>query len=156
MTLPVVTPSQLRSDFPEFGDRGVYTDSQINFWLTVAYKFVNALRWGSSLNIGVELFTCHNLVLEKQAADAASFGGAPGVAGGPVSAKSVDKVSVNYDTGAGADPDSSHWNTTVYGTRYKYMIRLFGAGPINVSGSNCEGFGLSGAVVWGGQQFGSN
>lgn len=145
-----VTANQLRTDFPEFANVTSYPDAVVNFWLVVAAKMVNAPRWGNMADVGVELFTAHNLVLEFQAQAASANGAAPGAATGPVSGKTVDKVSVNYDTGASSELNAGHWNMTTYGTRFIRFAKLFGAGPIQV-GAGC-GFNdpLSSANAWGG------
>lgn len=127
-----ITVQQFRADFPEFGSTSTFPNSGIQFWLDFSYNFLNASRWGKSLDIGAELFAAHNLAIEAKAQAAASAGGIPGEQTGPVNSKSVDKVSIGYDTGAGIQPDAGHWNLTVYGTRFIRMVRMFGAGPIQV------------------------
>ncbi len=127
-----VTPASFRADFPAFGDPTRYPDSSVAFWTTVALKFLNADRWGDALDVGTELFVAHNLVLEFQAQTASSNGAAPGMSQGMVNSKSVDKVSVGYDTGSAAELDAGHWNLTIYGQRYVRMSRMMGAGGIQL------------------------
>ena len=128
----MITPQQFRTDFPEFTSSVDYPNSGISFWITVAYKMMNAERWLDLIDVGAELFVAHNLVLEVRAQKAASNGGVPGENTGPLSSKSVDKVSISYDTGAAMEVDAGHWNLTVYGTRYRSLVRMFGAGPIQI------------------------
>ena len=52
-----------------------------------------------------------------------------------MSAKSVDKVSVSYDTQASVSPDAGHWNLTIYGQRMWTLIQMFGAGPVQFGAS---------------------
>lgn len=79
--------------------------------------------------------------------DEANRDAIPGGSTGAISAKSVDKVSVNYDTAGSADPEASHWNLTVYGTRYVAFVRLFGAGGYQVGqGAGCA----PGSIAWAG------
>lgn len=127
-----LTPAQLRTDFPEFASTVVYPTSQVTFWITLAYKLLNAQRWGNVLDQGVELFVAHNLAIEARAQADAAKGGIPGQQVGPVSSKSVDKVSMGYDTGSGIEPGAGHWNLTIYGTRFVRLMRMFGAGPVQV------------------------
>ena len=127
-----ITVQQFRADFPEFSSTTTFANSQIQFWLDIAYSMLNAARWGRQLNIGVEMFTAHNIAIEAKAQAEAVNGGIPGSQVGPINSKSVDKVSVGYDTGAGLQPDAGHWNLTVYGTRFIRLVRMFGAGPLQI------------------------
>ena len=127
-----VTPTSFRADFPAFVDATNYPDSAITFWTTVALQFLNAERWDTAIDIGTELFVAHNLVLEFQANTAAGNGAAPGLSQGMISSKSVDKVSISYDTGSAAELDAGHWNLTIYGQRYVRMARMMGAGGIQL------------------------
>lgn len=122
----------LRTDFPEFADTAAYPDSGVNFWLALGVKLLNVDRWADLLDTGLELFAAHNLVLERQASKAAAFGGVPGVGSGPVSGKTVDKVTINYDTAAAMEPDAGHWNLTNYGSRFIRLARMAGAGGIQL------------------------
>lgn len=125
-----------------------YPDGLIQFWLNLAYKLLPAARWFDVLDEGAQLFTAHNIVLEYQAQAAAQSGSVPGLATGPVSSKSVDKVSVGYSTGDTAVAGAGDWNYTTYGQRFIRMARLFGAGPIQVGiGYNP---GLGGGYAWAG------
>lgn len=130
--MPQITPQQLRYNFPEFASTTVYLDSQISFWLGLAYLMLNANRWGSILDTGAQLFAAHHLTLEARDKAAADNGGIPGQNTGPVSSKSVDKVSISYDTGASIDAEAGHWNLTTYGTRFRQLMKLFGAGPVQI------------------------
>ena len=127
-----INAAQFRANFPEFANVVTYPDTMINFWLTVAYKQVRAVVWQDQTDLGVQLFVAHNCVLEAQAIKAAATGGAPGGVVGPANSKSVDKVSVTYDTTAGTVPGWGNWNLTTFGTRFKYFVDMFGAGGIQV------------------------
>lgn len=141
-----VSAASFRVDFPEFADTGMFPDSLINFWLGWSNKFVNAQRWGSTVDLGYELFTAHNLVLEAKALATASAGGVPGAAEGVVSAKSVDKVSINYDVSASMEEGAGHWNLSIYGQRFIRLQRMMGTGGVQV-GAGCSG---SSASAWAG------
>ena len=123
---------QFRADYPEFSGTTTYPNSQVQYWLNVAYSMLNAGRWGRQLDIGAAAFAAHNLSLEARAMAESANGGVPGGQVGPVSSKSVDKVSMSYDTSSGIQPGAGHWNMTIYGTRFIRMARMFGAGPVHV------------------------
>lgn len=129
-----VTPASFRVDFPAFTNATIYPDGSVTFWLGVATKLlsgsvsVGATRWADMLDVGIELFTAHQLALEKQANDTAVKGGTPGISSGPVASKGVGPVSIGYDTTAGLELDAGHWNLTVYGTRFINLARMVGSG----------------------------
>lgn len=145
------TAAQFRADFPEFEDSGVYSDGSISFWLNLAYGttaqpigLLPPQRWAERLDVGAELFVAHNIVLEKQAMDAAASGGAPGISQGPIGSKSVGPVSIGYNTQAALELDAGHWNLTVYGTRFVWLAKIAGAGPLQEPGG-CGPPGTGGA-----------
>lgn len=127
-----MSATTFREHFPEFGDDAVYPDAQVNFFLGLGLSLLNADRWGDSLGYGLELFTAHHLALSARDQAAAEAGGVPGVATGPQSSKSVDKVSVSYDTGATTYEGAAFWNMTSYGIRFYQLARLMGAGGIQL------------------------
>lgn len=160
-----ITPASFRADLPEFADAVAYPDTAIVYWAALGTMLVSVDRWGpgavvptsppSTLyDFGLELFVAHNLALEKPAVETAENGGAPGLSQGPISSKSVAGVSVSYDTSAGLEPDAGHWNLTIYGTRFIRMLRMCGAGPIQITGSAPAYAGAGGAwlgpLPWGG------
>lgn len=127
-----VTEAQFRVNFPEFTANPPYTTQMIVFWLAVATKQVRACVWQDQVDLGIQLYVAHNCVLEAQAAKAAATGGSPGAATGITNNKSVDKVSVGYDTITAAEADAGNWNLTTYGMRFIHMSRLFGASGIQL------------------------
>lgn len=127
-----ITADQFRLDFHEFSSSVTYPDTMIDFWLTVAANFVRQCVWGNQYGLGCELYAAHNLVLEAQAQRASQTGGIPGVATGPINSKSVDKVSVGYDTGVASEEGAGNWNLTTYGLRFKRLADLFGMGGIQL------------------------
>ena len=139
------TVDQFRADFPEFADDTKYPDSQVSFWLAFAYQMLNPNRWMQILDIGAELFTAHNLVLEVTAVAQAQNGAPPGTVVGPVNARAVDGVSVSYDTASGVEMDAGHWNMSSFGTRFIRICRMMGAGPIQV-GIGRVPFGAAGGI----------
>ena len=127
-----ITPAQFRTDFPAFANASKYPDALITLWATVAPLLLDANRWGGLYQIGQELFIAHNLVLDGMAGAEAARGGLVGFAKGPVSSESGDKVSVGYDTGAAMMDGAGHWNMSTYGIRYIMLVRMIGAGPVQV------------------------
>ena len=127
-----MTLTDFRTDFPEFTDTAKYTDASITFWMGIAVSFVNPDRWGVLTDLGVALVTAHHLVLGQRDQAAAAVGGAPGEVKGPTASKSVDKVSVSYDTGAVALTDAGFWNLTTYGVRFMTIARTMGAGGMQL------------------------
>lgn len=134
-----ITSAQLRSDFPEFANPVTYPDSLVNTWLTVAASLVNATRWAELTNIGMELVTAHHLALSARDQAAAAVGGVPGEMTGPTSAKSVDKVSKSYDTGAASLSDAGFWALSSYGIRFLSLARMMGAGGYQTVGNAMGG-----------------
>lgn len=114
-----------QQNFPAFEavDQG-----DVTYWLTLGGKLLNTERWADLLDDGLQLFAAHNLALEIPANLAGAMGGAPGVSSGPTASKTVDKVSVSYDTTAGIETDAGHWNLTNYGKRLIRLARMVGAG----------------------------
>lgn len=128
-----VTAASFRQTYPEFADVVRYPASQVAYYLALAGKMIdNGARWGDLEDDGRMLFIAHHVVLERKAMEAADQGNVPGVSVGVVNSKSVDKVSVGYDTSAGTVKDAGHWNLTVYGIRLKQLMDMMGAGPIAV------------------------
>ena len=136
-----ITPAQMRQNFPEFANQVRFPTGMIQFWLNWSYLMLNAQRFKTSLDMAAQLFTAHNLSIERRAMDEATVAGAAnsgtvGINSGPVNSKSVDKVSVGYDPGAVNDPDAGFWNLTIYGARLWQLIQMFGAGPVQI-GAYC-------------------
>ncbi|HEY5084246.1 MAG TPA: DUF4054 domain-containing protein [Rhizomicrobium sp.] len=150
-----ITPAQLRANFPEFANQSRYPTGLIQFWLTWAYSMLNASRFSTMLDSYAQLFAAHNIAIERRAMDEAQVAnnaqsGTVGLTTGPMSAKSVDKVSVSYDTAASLDPDAGHWNLTIYGTRMWEGIKMFGAGPVQIGAGPFFLYYAGMPVWWGG------
>lgn len=127
-----VTASSFRADFPEFTSTVVFPDATVAFWLGLAGKLLSVDRWGDLLDYGTELFVAHNLVLSARDQKAVSNGGIGGSGAGITSSKTVDKVSVSYDTANAAIDGAGNWNLTTYGTRYIQLARMVGAGGVQL------------------------
>lgn len=126
------TIPQFRADFPEFASTAIYTNSALNFWFNVAYMLLNANRWGITIDLAAELFVAHNIVLEARAINESAGGGVPGSNIGPIETKHVDKVEVRYAAAMACVKDGGNFNLTIYGTRYLWLVNMFGAGPVQI------------------------
>lgn len=87
-------------------------------------------------DFATEMWVAHQIVLEKQAIGQAATGGNPGTAIGIISSKSVNGVSVGFDVGAIAggnmQANAGYYNQTIYGMRFYRLMKLRGAGPIQL------------------------
>ncbi len=139
--------------FPEFSNNAVYPISQINFWITEAYKQLNASRFGQELDLAAMLFIAHNIVLSARAVLSTATGnpgqapGIPGESTGAVNSKGAGGVHIGFDTAAVQTPGAGPWNATSYGQRlYKMMVAT--GGFAYVTPSYGPGAGYGGGPVW--------
>jgi len=121
-----------RTQFPEFADKVAYPDTMIDLWAGLAQLQVLPAVWKDTWLMGVSLYTAHELVLARQNEQAGKIGGAPGTAGGNVNSKSVGNVSVGYDTQSTSEKDAGWWNLTNYGKQFYRLVKIFGAGAIQL------------------------
>lgn len=124
--------AQFRADFPEFADITKYPDSAVNLWLNLGVKVLAPDRWCDYLDVGLELFIAHNITLAANNQLAEAVGGTAGQVKGPLTSKSVDKVSAGYDTGAVALDDGGFYNLTTYGIQLLQLARMVGTGGIQL------------------------
>jgi len=113
--------------FPEFADTTKFPEAGATFWIGQGYAQISP-RLGRQRDLAVMLFTAHNVVLAAQAAKAMASGGVSGQATGVVSSKSVDKVSVSYDTAATAIQNAGFFNATSYGQRFYRLMQAASVG----------------------------
>lgn len=133
-----VTAASFRVAFPVFASEKTYASSTIEFWSGVGVLMVNADRWGALTDLGVMLYTAHNITLELMAAKGGINGAPGGRATGPVTSKSVDKVSVAYAAQLAASDGAGQYNLTMYGQRYWQLLQMMGMGGLQ---SNTPGQG---------------
>lgn len=124
--------AQFRADFPEFADATKYPDSAVNLWLSLGLKTLAPDRWCDYLDVGLELFIAHNITLAANNQLAEMVGGTAGQVKGPLTSKSVDKVSAGYDTGAVALDGGGFFNLTTYGIQFLQLARMVGTGGIQL------------------------
>jgi Protein of unknown function (DUF4054) len=130
-----VTVASFRAVFAEFASAESYPDQRLAYWLALGEKMINVERWGDLADHGAMLFTAHRVTLQARSLRDAKFGKAPGSASGPVSSKSVDKVSISYDVSSSSEEGAGFWNLTTYGQEYIRLARIMGTGPIEVGAS---------------------
>lgn len=131
-TLPL-TAAQFRADFPEFTDTITYPNAVVTFWIGIAELLVaNACRWSTLQPFGQELFVAHNVVLQTAGLADVSVGNEPQKSTGAISARSVDKTSVSYDTANTLELDGGHWNLTNYGKQFLRLAKMVGAGGLQL------------------------
>ena len=123
---------QFRTQFPEFADTVKYPTPMIEFWSTFATAQVNPNAWGTQVNMGISLYTAHELVLASQNVASSQVGGTPGQQGGIAQTKTVGSVSVGYDAQSSNEKDAAYWNLTTYGKQFIRLCRIFGAGCIQL------------------------
>jgi hypothetical protein len=122
-----VSVADFRAAFPAFADATKYPDAAVQFWLDTAYAMLPPLIWDTSLDLGVQLYTAHNLIMDQRAAAAGASG-----SGGVVASKSVKGVSIGYDTGLGLAEGAGAYGATTYGNRFYQMMVMFGAGGVQL------------------------
>lgn len=122
-----VTVTSFRATFPEFSDIVKYPDSGVTFWLTFAGKLLDPCRWYDVLDEATMFFIAHQLALASK-----NVNGNVGGVVAPLSAKAVDKVSASYDTSAVKLENAGHWGGTSYGLQFLQLVRMFGAGPMQL------------------------
>lgn len=130
--MAAITPTAFRANFPEFTSTVTYPDTEVQFWLDIGLLLLNAARWGTLLDFGLQLFVAHNLSLQFNAVRAGTAGQNPGFVVGPTTSGRVDKVAYQRDPGAAMNPKNGHWNLSIYGLRYIALVNMVGAGPVQV------------------------
>lgn len=124
--------TEFRTQFPEFQDAAKYPDAQLTFWSTIAELQVSVDAWKSMRPCGVKLYVAHEVTLAAQNVSAANVGGTPGSQGGIANSKTVGSVSVGYDASTTTEKDAGWWNLTNYGKQYYRLLKMFGAGALQL------------------------
>jgi hypothetical protein len=110
-------------------------------------------------DFALEQWVAHQIVLEKQAMQAAATGGDPGTKIGVITNKSVNGVSIGFDVSAvtGKENGAGYFNQTIYGMRFWRLAKARSAGPIQIGIGVAppflffNGWGLlGGSNAWGG------
>lgn len=119
-----------RKAHPEL-DATAYPDAVVLIRLKIAEKFFSADLWPDETirDHCIGLYVAHFLVAYGSRAEEGECGA--GVSG-LVTSKSVDGVSVSYDTGTVAEQGAGFWNATTYGRELYQLLRVFGAGAVQL------------------------
>lgn len=131
-----IDPDEFRVIFPEFTDNEKYSDTQIEYWGSIADLRLNASRWGQLLTHGRYLFVAHNIALSAQAVKAANQGSSVLQSTGLIAGKSVGDVSISYDTGASNEENGGNYNLTRYGRELLRLARIVGIGGAQLLTAN--------------------
>lgn len=133
--MTAMTVERFREIFPVFASE-LYPDGAVAFRLDLADAFFSPALWkpdGVREHV-MALYTAHYLAAFGSSAVGGSGKGAAGQATGMgiVSSKSVDGASVSYDTSSTTEEGAGFWNATPYGRELYQLMRVFGAGAIQL------------------------
>ncbi|WP_216595290.1 DUF4054 domain-containing protein [Chromobacterium subtsugae] len=130
--MTIMDAATFRQLLPEFSDSTRYPDGAVSFWAGLAGSLLPPDRWEDLLQQGTAFYIAHHLAMAEGDMVAASAGGIPGQVKGPLTGRSVDKVSSSYDSGAVSLDGAGFWNLTTYGIRFLTLARCIGAGGIQL------------------------
>lgn len=117
-----ISVSEFRSRYPNFTVES-YPDAAVSIRLKLAEKFFEG--WDEDVwEHVVCLYVAHYLSSHGSSSSATAMG--------IVSGKSVDGASVSYDTGTTAEQGAGFWNATTYGRELYQLMRIFGAGAVQI------------------------
>lgn len=104
----------------------------VDFWVDFITLQIAECVWKRSWNMGVSLYLAHELTLARQNSKAAAVGGTPGQQGGVATSKTVGSVTVQYDAQSMSEKDAGYWNLTTYGKQFIRLVRIYGAGCVQL------------------------
>lgn len=129
-----LTVEQFREAFPAFTEEA-YPDSAVSIQLNLANKFFSTRKWSDETirDHVMGLYAAHYLsAYGSKAVGGKSSGGGGSPALGIVASKSVDGASISYDTSSTTWNNAGFWNATPYGRELWFLMRIFGAGAIQL------------------------
>ena len=126
MTDEILSVDDFRSRNPAF-TASLYPDSQVEARLVLASKFFSLEGFPDEdlLRHVVALYVAHYLTIGGST-EANAMGG--GANPNPFASKSVDGVSVSYDTSSAIETNAGFWNATAFGRELWQLMKIFGAG----------------------------
>lgn len=130
LNLPTV--SDFRRDFPQFSDATKFPDAVVLFRLNLADTLIDGSEMGDMFPYIAELFVAHYMALYAADIRSSSIGGAGGSNSGILTSKSVDKVSMGYDTSSTLNAEAGFWNNTRYGSEFWQLLMMFGLGGVQL------------------------
>ena len=124
----VLTVPEFRTIMPAFSDEAKYNDATSAYWINQATTMpvIDPIRWGQFYNMGIGLWVAHILTMGNAQRNMSGYG-----SGVPAS-KSVNGVSISYDTTLGQEANAGFYGLTPYGNMFLHYLRMAGAGPIQV------------------------
>lgn len=120
-----LTIEEFRLDFPEFTVE-LYPDRAVQRRLNLGALYFKGYLWSNEelRKQVIGLYTAHYLKLQGSIAQGGS--GVNGETMGVVASKSVDGVSVSYDTSQGTQEGAGHYNLTAYGRELWELLQIVG------------------------------
>ena len=130
--MALMTVLQFRGLFPAFSE-SLYPDFAVETRLALGEAFLSEKVWKpQAVRVhAVGLYTAHYLAAYGSAS-AGGSGKSEGSGMGVVSSKSVDGASISYDTGSTVEQGAGFWNSTPYGRELWQLMRVFGAGAVQL------------------------
>ncbi len=128
----MMTVDSFRKNFPAFTAE-LFPDDAVSVRLSLGDVFFSKRSWvpENLRDHVVGLYTAHYLAAYGSA-EAGGSGKNSGTGMGVVSSKSVDGASISYDTGSTTEANAGFWNATPYGRELWQLMRVFGAGAIQL------------------------
>jgi hypothetical protein len=128
----ILTVAEFRVIFPAFANAAIFSDATVAYWINqaVTLPIINAERWGQFYSFGIGLFVAHILTLGNAQRNFMSSGG--GLGSGVPASKSVNGVSISYDTQLGQEANAGWYGLTTYGSMFLRYLRMAGAGPMQI------------------------
>lgn len=121
-----------RVNFPEFADTVAYPQSQIDFWAGLGALLIRPSIWKNAWQQGMSLYVAHEITIAGQNSKIAASGGMPGTSGGIANTKTVGSATVGYDSQSTSEENAGYWNLTNYGKQFYRLVRIFGAGCVQL------------------------
>lgn len=152
MTTHVFDVGQFRAQFPAFANVTKYPDALLSGYFDMGTCYISPIDWpglsGNCLQQALNLMTAHLVTLSTKANAGKSQSG-------PVSAASIDKVSVTMQP----PPIKNEWQswlaTTPWGLQLWALLQVKAAGGFYVGGGiEREGFRTAGGFFGGGGPWG--
>lgn len=130
--MALMTVWQFRELYPSFTE-ALYPDFAVETRLALGEEFLSEKVWRKVAvrTHAVGLYTAHFLAAYGSTA-AGGSGKESGSGMGVVSSKSVDGASISYDTGSTVEQGAGFWNSTPYGRELWQLMRVFGAGAVQL------------------------
>jgi hypothetical protein len=112
-----VTPASFKVRFPEYVSE---SDDRIQLFLDDAVLTLNFVYWGVKYDLGVNYLVAHELALANKSEQA---GGSGAGAGGTISSRSVDGVSISYAVRTADSAKEAYYAQTSYGFKFWALLR---------------------------------